>query len=187
MKKWSSAKYYREHEGRPIELGGRVKGCFKKEKEGLADTPTKSINGNLKNGINDSSRQNLNKKDKAVILAKHMKQYDSLKLEAARLERDAQRVNLENAVIEGERLKKEAAILDVELDTMRIDLAIKREEASKCGIIIQNISGEEDIVKEKTTPEVEHKSVHPPEGQSVVQEITNIEEPLQLPAKRTRR
>ena len=53
---------YREHEGRPIELGGRVKGCFKKEKEGLADTPTKSINGNLKNGINDSSRQNLNKK-----------------------------------------------------------------------------------------------------------------------------
>ena len=48
-----------------------------------------------------------------------MKQYDSLKLEAARLERDAQRVNLENAVIEGERLKKEAAILDVELDTVR--------------------------------------------------------------------
>ena len=47
-----------------------------------------------------------------------MKQYDSLKLEAARLERDAQRVNLENAVIEGERLKKEAAILDVELDTV---------------------------------------------------------------------
>ena len=53
---------YREHEGRPIELGGRVKGCFKKEKEGLADTPIKSINGNLKNGINDASRQNLNKK-----------------------------------------------------------------------------------------------------------------------------
>ena len=52
---------------------------------------------------------------------------------------------------------------------MRIDLAIKREEASKCGIIIQNISGEEDIVKAKTTPEVEHKSVHPPEGQSVVE------------------
>ena len=70
---------------------------------------------------------------------------------------------------------------------MRIDLAIKREEASKCGIIIQNISGEDDIVKAKTTPEVEHKSVHPPEGQSVVEEITNNEEPLQLPAKRTRR
>ena len=70
---------------------------------------------------------------------------------------------------------------------MRIDLAIKRDEASKCGIIIQNISDAEDIVKATKTPEVEHKSVHPPEGQSVVQEITNIEEPLQLPAKRTRR
>ena len=60
----------------------------------------------------------LNSKDKAAILAKHMKQYDSLKLEAARLERDAQRINLENAVIEGERLRKESAILDVELDTV---------------------------------------------------------------------
>ena len=70
---------------------------------------------------------------------------------------------------------------------MRIDLAIKREEASKCGIIIQNISGEEDIVKAKTTPEVEHKSVQPPENQSVVEEITSNEESLQLPAKRTRR
>ena len=70
---------------------------------------------------------------------------------------------------------------------MRIDLAIKREEASKCGIIIQNISDAEDIVKATKTPEVENKSVHPPENQSVVEEITSNEEPLQLPAKRTRR
>ena len=47
-----------------------------------------------------------------------MKQYDSIKLEAARFERDAQRINLENAVIEGEKLRKEAAILDIELDTV---------------------------------------------------------------------
>ena len=60
----------------------------------------------------------ITRKDKAAILAKHMKQYDSLKLEAASLERDAQRVNLENAVIEGEKLRKEASILDVELDTV---------------------------------------------------------------------
>ena len=53
-------------------------------------------------------------------MAKHMKQYDSLKLEAARLERDAQRINLENAVTEGEKLRKEAAILDIELDTVYI-------------------------------------------------------------------
>ena len=70
---------------------------------------------------------------------------------------------------------------------MRIDLAIKREEASKCGIIIQNISGEEDVVKTTKSSELENKSVHQPENQSVVQEITNIEEPSQLPAKRTRR
>jgi len=61
---------------------------------------------------------NITLKDKAAILAKHMKQYDSLKLEAARLERDAQRINLENAVIEGEKLRKEEAILDVELNTV---------------------------------------------------------------------
>ena len=49
-----------------------------------------------------------------------MKQYDALKLEAARLERDAQRINLENAQIEGDRLRKEASILDIELDTVAI-------------------------------------------------------------------
>ena len=52
------------------------------------------------------------------MFAKHMKQYDALKLEAARLERDAQRINVENAEIEGEKLRKEAAILEVELDTV---------------------------------------------------------------------
>ena len=51
-----------------------------------------------------------------------MKQYDSIKLEAARFERGAQRINLENAVIEGEKLRKEAAILDIELDTVCIML-----------------------------------------------------------------
>ena len=55
----------REHEGRPVELGGRVKGCFKKEKlESGAESPTKSISGNIKNGINDPSKPGLNKKVK---------------------------------------------------------------------------------------------------------------------------
>jgi hypothetical protein len=36
MKRWSSAKYYREHEGRPVDQGGRVKGCFVK-KQGSVD------------------------------------------------------------------------------------------------------------------------------------------------------
>ena len=61
-----------------------------------------------------------------------MKQYDSIKLEAARFERDAQRINLENAVIEGEKLRKEAAILDIELDT--VSFVIKKESLS---VVIQ--------------------------------------------------
>ena len=61
-----------------------------------------------------------------------MKQYDSIKLEAARFERDAQRINLENAVIEGEKLRKEAAILDIELDT--VSYVIKKELLS---VVIQ--------------------------------------------------
>ena len=57
------AHYLREHEGRPIELGGRVKGCFKKERnDSSADTPTKSSTNVLKNGINDPLRAGLNKK-----------------------------------------------------------------------------------------------------------------------------
>ena len=59
-----------------------------------------------------------------------MKQYDSIKLEAARFERDAQRINLENAVIEGEKLRKEAAILDIELDT--VSFMIKKGMYSFC-------------------------------------------------------
>ena len=54
---------FREHEGRPVEQGGRVKGCFKKEKlESGTESPTKSLGGNLKNGINDPSKPGLNKK-----------------------------------------------------------------------------------------------------------------------------
>ena len=46
-----------------MELGGRVKGCFKKEKlESGAESPTKSVGGTVKNGINDPSKQGLNKK-----------------------------------------------------------------------------------------------------------------------------
>ena len=54
---------FREHEGRPVEQGGRVKGCFKKEKlESGTESPTKSLGGNLKNGISDPSKPGLNKK-----------------------------------------------------------------------------------------------------------------------------
>ena len=47
----------REHEGRPVEMGGRVKGCFKREKrETSAETPTKGGGGQLNDGISDWSQ-----------------------------------------------------------------------------------------------------------------------------------
>ena len=47
----------REHEGRPVEMGGRVKGCFKREKrETSAETPTKSGGGQLNDGMSDWSQ-----------------------------------------------------------------------------------------------------------------------------------
>ena len=59
----------REHEGRPVELGGRVKGCFKKDKEeSSADSPTKTGSGLLKGGLRDQSRPGLNKKVKNYFL-----------------------------------------------------------------------------------------------------------------------
>merc|ERR1712150_136403 len=159
---------------------------FKKERnDSSADTPTKSSTNVLKNGINDPSKPGLNKKDRAAILAKHMKQYDSIKLEAARLERDAQRINLENAVIEGERLRKESAILDVELDTIRIDLAIKREEAGKMGIIIQDVTEEESAEKEGNIVVQSKDTV---QTKSSVEDIANNEEIiLRSPSKRIRK
>ena len=52
-----------------MELGGRVKGCFKKEKlESGSESPTKSVGGNLKNGISDPSKPGLNKKVNCIFI-----------------------------------------------------------------------------------------------------------------------
>merc|ERR1711874_452294 len=53
------------------------------------------------------------------------------------VERDAQKALLENAQIEGDKLKKEANILDVQLEIMKIDLAIRKEEALKVGVVFE--------------------------------------------------
>ena len=68
---------------------------------------------------------------------KKIRLYDQMRLEALRLERDAQRALLENAQIEGDKLKKEASILDVQLEIMKIDLAIRKEEALKVGVVFE--------------------------------------------------
>lgn len=148
-----------------------------------------------------------------------MKQYDSIKLEAARFERDAQRINLENAVIEGEKLRKEAAILDIELDTVsmgiclwivkmrsiskishspaqlkclhfifqiRIDLALKKEQASKQGIIIQEVTVDESTENDGTAIEG-YKENQQPESQESVVDVVNNEEPLHSPSKKIKK
>ena len=145
-----------------------------------------------------------------------MKQYDSIKLEAARFERDAQRINLENSVIEGEKLRKEAAILDIELDTVsmgicswimkmlskfnspaqlkclpfifqiRIDLALKKEQASKQGIIIQEVTVDESTENDGTAIEG-YKENQQPESQESVVDVVNNEESLHSPSKKTKK
>ena len=67
---------------------------------------------------------------------RHFKMYDLIKLEAVKLERDAQKVLHENAIIEGEKLEKEAAILDMQLETVTLELKIKKAEAAKKGVVI---------------------------------------------------
>ena len=111
MKKWASAKYYMEHHS------SSSRGLFDGASKGRATS------GVLKSDSNVPKR--------------HFKIYDNIKLEAVKLERDAQKVFHENAVIEGEKLKKEATILDMQLETAKLELAIRKAEAAKKGVVIK--------------------------------------------------
>jgi len=122
MKKMTSAKYYRDHEGRPVEEGGTIKGRSVKREAGGG------IGGDIENQDPEMPDPEAKKK---------IRLYDQMRLEALRLERDAQRALLENAQIEGDKLKKEASILDVQLEIMKIDLAIRKEEALKVGVVFE--------------------------------------------------
>jgi len=119
MKKMTSAKYYRDHEGRPVEEGGTIKGRSVKTEAG---------GGDIENQDPEMPDPEAKKK---------IRLYDQMRLEALRLERDAQKALLENAQIEGDKLKKEANILDVQLEIMKIDLAIRKEEALKVGVVFE--------------------------------------------------
>jgi len=122
MKKMTSAKYYRDHEGRPVEEGGTIKGRSVKREAGGG------VGGDIENQDPEMPDPEAKKK---------IRLYDQMRLEALRLERDAQRALLENAQIEGDKLKKEASILDVQLEIMKIDLAIRKEEALKVGVVFE--------------------------------------------------
>lgn len=110
MKRWSSAKYYREHEGKTINEGGKTKIAASKIKE---------------------------EKDDKSANVKQFKEYETLRLEAAKMERDARKVELENVLLEQESLKKENAILDLQMDVTRLEVALKKEEAIKMGIVVE--------------------------------------------------
>jgi len=89
-------------------------------------------------------------------------------------------------LIEGEKLRKEAAILDIELDTIRIDLAIKKEQATKQGIIIQEVAVDENTEKDGTAIEG-YKETQQTESHESVVDVVNNEERLRSPSKRIKK
>ena len=105
-----------------VEEGGTIKGRSVKREAGGG------IGGDIENQDPEMPDPEAKKK---------IRLYDQMRLEALRLERDAQRALLENAQIEGDKLKKEASILDVQLEIMKIDLAIRKEEALKVGVVFE--------------------------------------------------
>jgi len=135
MKKMTSAKYYRDHEVAARSRGGEL---FKKE-----------------NNPPDTTEQEL------LPDGKRMKLYDQMRLEALRLERDAHKANLENAQIEGDKLAKESKILDVELEIMKMELAIRKEEALKAGVIFEMVEAEEVGTVEEASQEALQSSQEP--------------------------
>ena len=76
--------------------------------------------------------------------------------------------------------------LKFSLFQIRLDLAIKREEASKMGIIIQDIAEEEnrDTVETQIS---DNTSNVPMESQGSVVDIVNAEEAIQSPVKRIKK
>ena len=135
MKKMTSAKYYRDHDGRSVEARGR--------------------GSSVKRENNPDTEQEL------LPDGKRMKLYDQMRLEALRLERDAHKANLENAQIEGDKLAKESKILDVELEIMKMELAIRKEEALKAGVIFEMVEAEEVGTVEQTSQEELQSSQEP--------------------------
>ncbi len=61
---------------------------------------------------------------KKSVLIKQLKTYDALRIEAAQFERDAKKLEMENALLEQESLQKENAILDVQLEAAKLELAL---------------------------------------------------------------
>lgn len=130
MKKMTSAKYYREGYEKGRDAARPNSGGFKsvkREQQQLPQTP-------------EAMHEQPELPD-----GKRLKLYDQMRLEALRLERDAQKANLENAQIEGEKLSKESKILDVELEIMKMELAIRKEEALKAGVVFEMVDLDEDV------------------------------------------
>jgi len=82
--------------------------------------------------INDeSSNINTTEQLKKSTLIKQLKEYDTIRLEAAKMQRDACKLEYENAILENEALKKENAILDLQLEAAGLQLALVQAQVSK--------------------------------------------------------
>jgi len=61
-------------------------------------------------------------------LIKQLKAYDALRIEAAQYERNARKLEMENALLENESLRKENSILDIQLESAKLEFAFIQEK-----------------------------------------------------------
>jgi len=106
MKRWSTIKAQKKHE--VVKLATK-------------DLPSKKES----NQQDESGDQECLKKS---VLIKQLKSYDTYRIEAAQYERDARKLEMENAQLENEALRKENTILDVQLETAKLQLALLQEK-----------------------------------------------------------
>merc|ERR1712200_129742 len=60
---------------------------------------------------------------KKSVLIKQLKAYDALRIEAAQYERNSRKLEMENALLENESLRKENSILDIQLEAVKLELS----------------------------------------------------------------
>ena len=78
--------------------------------------------------ITNASNSEIMKKN---TLMKQLKEYDSIRLEAVKMQRDACKLEYENALLENESLKKENLILDLQLEAANLQLSIIQAQVEK--------------------------------------------------------
>jgi len=106
MKRWASLKSSTLKKPKTIE-DFKKKSILKKEVFGLQDCDPSTDPEAIKKSV----------------MIKQLKAYDALKIEAAQYERNARKLEMENALLENESLRKENSILDIQLEAAKLELA----------------------------------------------------------------